>query len=107
MSEKCEDQGLMIIENGSVVQAVGSLTGMEGKCKLFCQIINAATKDELATTDQLETVTIAYPHHYLAISKKDTKVYVIRMAHAAASAEMFVNSELNTLDTTSVSKIIG
>ncbi|CAD5231259.1 unnamed protein product [Bursaphelenchus okinawaensis] len=106
MSATCEEQGLMIIDEGNVVQAVGSMTKMKKFCSLFCQIINAATEDALTSTDMLETITIAYPRHYLAISKKDTKVYVIRMGHTG-SAEMFVNSELNTLETTSVSKIIG
>jgi len=91
-------RGLMVINNGSVESSSGSLVGQDHLAQIFQRLLQSGCGEDVLTTgERFKTVTIAFPQHYYTISRRGTRIFVARLAHHSASAEMFVNSASNTV----------
>jgi hypothetical protein len=90
--------GSMVINEGQIESSTGSLVGQEHLAQIFQRLLQSGCAEEVLTTgERFKTVTIAFPQHYYTISRRGAKIYVARLAHNSASAEMFVNSASNTV----------
>jgi len=90
--------GSMVINEGQIESVSGSLVGQDHLAQIFQRLLQSGCGEEVLTTgERFKTVTIAFPQHYYTISRRGPKIYVDRLAHNSASAEMFVNSQTNTV----------
>jgi hypothetical protein len=90
--------GSMVINEGQIESVSGSLVGQDHLAQIFQRLLQSGCGEEVLTTgERFKTVTIAFPQHYYTISRRGPKIYVSRLAHNADSAELFVNSQANTV----------
>ncbi|KAI6210254.1 hypothetical protein M3Y96_00308500 [Aphelenchoides besseyi] len=94
-----EIEGFMVINDGKIEEAEGSLVGQDRLATLFTKLIYAGSAtDILSTGEEFRTLTIAFPKHCYSVSRSGPRIYISRYAHLSRSAEVFVNSNKNTVE---------
>ncbi|KAI6204564.1 hypothetical protein M3Y94_00689400 [Aphelenchoides besseyi] len=94
-----EIEGFMVINDGKIEEAEGSLIGQDRLATLFTKLIYAGSAtDILSTGEEFRTLTIAFPKHCYSVSRSGPRIYISRYAHLSRSAEVFVNSNKNTVE---------
>lgn len=80
--------GSMVIHDGQIESATGSLVGQDHLAQIFQRLLQSGSADEvLKTGEAFKTVTIAFPQHYYTISRQGLRIYVSRMIHESERLE--------------------